>query len=145
MSLENVASGPLVPGPSPSPALFSPGGQPIIIGGCAGTRWGCCLDGITSARRENDPCKRVGGPTIVTCGGDNPKNIICSSGTYGCFNNSQVGACEPSNTVCINPIPDSVVIVNNENSSIRGDCYQDGDELVCNFPNFCNDPGTVIN
>jgi hypothetical protein len=28
-----------------------------LIGGCAGTRYGCCADGLTSASYDNDPCK----------------------------------------------------------------------------------------
>ena len=139
MSKETLQDFPLIPGP------LGPGGEPIITGGCAGTRWGCCADGIRPAKSKRDPCKEVDRPILVTCGGDYPRQIRCDSGSYGCFNNSQVGACDPRNTTCVNPIPDSVVIFTNENRSIKGDCYQNGDDLVCNFPNFCNDPGTVIN
>ncbi len=133
------------PTPTQTPTPFGTGDS-SLIGGCSGTRWGCCTDGITPASSESDPCKRVGTPTIVTCGGDNPKNIICRSGTYGCFNNSRVGPCDiKRNNTCVNPIPDSVVIINNENSSIKGNCYQNGDELVCSFPNFCKGPSSSIN
>jgi hypothetical protein len=27
-----------------------------LIGGCAGTRWGCCSDGVTSKNGPWDPC-----------------------------------------------------------------------------------------
>ena len=31
---------------------------PDKIGGCAGTKYGCCADGKTSAKHLNDPCKQ---------------------------------------------------------------------------------------
>ena len=41
-----------------------------LIGGCRGTRYGCCLDGVTIARSEEDPCKHlIGG---------------CKGTRYGC-------------------------------------------------------------
>jgi len=36
--------------------------QPPLIGGCKGTRWGCCRNGITAASGPNDPCKIRPGP-----------------------------------------------------------------------------------
>ena len=43
--------------PSPPAADISQGG---LIGGCAGTRYGCCADG-RSASSDNDPCKNSQG------------------------------------------------------------------------------------
>ena len=29
----------------------------LVIGGCSGTRYGCCADGVTSKSGGNDPCQ----------------------------------------------------------------------------------------
>ena len=47
--------------PSPPAADISQGG---LIGGCAGTRYGCCADGVTSAPSDNAPCKRMLGGLV---------------------------------------------------------------------------------
>ena len=127
-------------------ASSSGSGGGIVGGDCSTTTYGCCADGRTAASRRLDACKftppgsRVGGATTTTCGGG--RTISCNEGTYGCFGNeeSDVGACDPNGASCINPLPDEVVIISN-NHLHQGQCYQNGDDLLCSFPNSCSEAG----
>ena len=115
---------------------------------CSSTSYGCCADGFTVATSRLDTCKfprpgfgpSPGRPTTITCG--DGRTISCNEGTYGCFGNgvSNVGACDPNGASCINPLPDEVVIISNNNLH-QGQCYQNGEDLVCSFPNFCSEVG----
>lgn len=116
-----------------------------LIGGCTGTRYGCCQDGTTSARSLTDPCKggslpptpssgRVGGRTYVIC--ESGEGLRCNQGTYGCYTGSGVGPCYRP-LVCNNTIPDGVALrVNNIN--YPGQCVQRDNNLVCTFKDYCN-------
>jgi hypothetical protein len=55
-----VPPGPVPPGPVP-PGPVPPGPSPAkkMIGGCAGTQFGCCDDGITVANATKSNCHSV--------------------------------------------------------------------------------------
>lgn len=122
--------------------------QNELVGGCAGTMYGCCNDGTTPATSYVDVCKlpietdiRVGNPTVIYCS-DN-SITACREGTYGCANGSSVGPCsgvtpEPTNTTatCSNTIPDDVVL-NVNTQTFTGKCTNVNGDLVCKFTDYC--------
>jgi hypothetical protein len=61
------------PSPPPPPAADISQG---MLGGCAGTRYGCCADGRTSASYDNDPCKNSQGGML----GGIVRDSRCASG-----------------------------------------------------------------
>lgn len=88
--------GKMPPCPSGKSPNLGPGGEPIIgpggeqhmIGGCAGTRYGCCPDGKTPKKYENDPgCLRQARqelPGILGPGGVQHMMGGCAGTRYGC-------------------------------------------------------------
>jgi len=69
------------------------GGNSRLIGGCQGTIYGCCKDGVTEASSNNDSCKIaspiLGGLKTISCGNAFINNeAYCSAGTKNCYDNS---------------------------------------------------------
>lgn len=62
---------------------------PFWIGGCAGTRWGCCDDGVTSRLDQNGSnC-----PAMVT--------TSCSGTRFGCCADGITAKAEPTGSNCM--------------------------------------------
>lgn len=97
-------------GTSDTPSVKSSEGS----GGCKGTEYGCCADGVTPAKSLQDPCKNVGGCAGTRYGccadGKTParspldscKNIGGCAGTqYGCCADGKTAA-KTVNDACKN-------------------------------------------
>ena len=101
----NLITGQLIPGhyeyickngtqpPQPHP---HPQPQPPLIGGCAGTRYGCCPDGITSrADYQGSNCPQPQPPLIGGCAGTQ----------YGCCSDGVTARADFQGSNCPQPQP----------------------------------------
>ncbi len=86
--------------PPMDPPIIGPGREPpmnpSIMGGCNGTEYGCCSDGITAASSANDRCKRRPRPPFP------PRPPImrgCDGTEYGCCSDG-ITAASSANDPC---------------------------------------------
>jgi len=107
------------------------GGDGGLIGGCSGTRYGCCTDGVTSKNEDGSNC-----PGTQNIGG-------CAGTRYGCCTdgvtakNEDGSNCQDS--ICMQET--DVVFVGPNRTPVIGQCVN---ENVNGYTSFVVESGEIV-